>query len=127
MINQLYCSCCGDKRKFESKVLDVARIVNALKRYKQTSDFPQTRAFKELEHTIISDRTYPHFMCGTCHQVNTYQLQAYEKTLDDTLLKVVASLTGKNMEYNNILRLLAGHYPIKYRAIERYMTKKARE
>ena len=121
------CLVCNDARHFEAKVNDARRISNNIKDI--LSNYGHVYALEMYEkdgmrHHFDFDHQHQHFMCGSCHKVNTMSLKNIEDEIVDNLLKFIMLIkTDKTKvndgDYHLILRNLAGHYPGMYRNLEK--------
>lgn len=120
------CMVCHDATHFNTKLHDAQRIARTLERaidkYSNNSDLEEYNK-PDARGLFSFDHQHQHFMCGSCHKVNEHELRRYESEIDSALLKICTLITEQkidNGEIHQCLSLLGGHYPGKYRDLEKF-------
>lgn len=123
-MNPMYCSVCNDARQFDRKVNDANRISRQISMILQK--YRNVKVDYKINHDFDFDSQHQHFMCGTCMKVNLSLLNTAESSLNMNLSKFSNLIELKEADindYHQILRLLSGYYPGKYRVLERIWCK----
>ena len=105
------CLVCNDANHFEMKVCDARRIEQNLERI--LSEHKNVESDINLARTLFSfDHQHQHFLCGRCHKVDELKLKREEDKIDLLLSKICNLM--------EVLHNLQGHYPGKYKALEKF-------
>lgn len=129
MFNNGACFVCHDVNRFNTKVNNVRRINQYLQNKISGLEFDRGRTLTAEERTIMNniiyDKTNVHFMCGSCHKVNSHELTLEENKLKDTFILTIRAIKSvsdegvmKNVKHD-ILRALQGYFPIMYRVLDK--------
>ena len=113
------CFVCNDDKTFHTAVSEVRNMISVLNRFVKKVE--HNEKYYHLIQQLNNDRKHIHFMCGHCMKVNEMELRNLEYQLDELLVSFLLSAKEKNNYYYEILHMLQGHYPLKYKIIERYM------
>lgn len=125
-MTRIYCMACNDKNHFKMKVNDARNINHRLEEILTKYGKVQEMEKSDALHAFASDCIHQHFMCGHCPNVNESELRTEEDRINNNLLKLCHLIKTKDIDANDYhltLRLLSGHYPGKYRALEKVWQK----
>ena len=117
------CLVCNDEHKFKIAVNDVENMIYHLKNFVNKTQIKDNEYY-HLFYQFQNDSKHIHFICGVCHKVNEMRLKNLEKELDEILTNICIDIETKDTIYFEVLRTLQGHYPLKYKIFERYVSKK---
>ena len=117
------CLVCNDEHKFNIAINNVQNMIFQLKKIVKTKEV-KNENFYHLFYQFQKDSKHIHFKCGTCQKVNEMQLKNLEKELDEILTTICFQIKSKDTIYFKVLRILQGHYPLKYKIFEKYFLTK---
>ena len=116
------CLVCNDANHFEMKVCDARRIEQNLERI--LSEHKNVESDINLARTLFSfDRQHQHFLCGRCHKVDESRLKREEDKIDLLLSKICNLIKSNDFDHSKLMEVLhnlQGHYPGKYKALEKF-------
>ena len=120
---------CRAENKFNIEISNIKRITQQVKQLSNYENKQENnREIRELSSQLMYDKKYIHYMCGTCYKINETVLINLERQLDKLLIDFAIHYTvNKKGELQQILRILSGHYPLKYRSLENYCIKQERK
>lgn len=122
-----FCMVCNKVTQFNNAVFTARNIVSRLERMTVGMKEPERNsAYYHMMQNLCCDKMRIPFPCGQCYKVNMMELTNLEDKMNELICTFIANTTSKNKEYHELLRLLAGHYSMKYRAIETAISQKER-
>ncbi len=122
-----FCICCNKPTQFRNAVFTAQSIVHNLEMFTSDMVSPQKdNSYYHMLQNLSNDKQRISFPCGMCYKVNTMELSNLEQKMDELICKFIFNTSEKNGKYHELLRLLAGHYPMKYRIIEMAISQKER-
>lgn len=131
MFNQ-HCLYCQDKKRYEIKLMESRRIMMYLRRIAEntrgTGIELEEKQRIEIERALCGETASVHFMCGHCMAVNTMELNNTITDIKYSVIEIIALIKHlKKMEDNRanklkyeVLNALQGHFPIMWRAVNKY-------
>lgn len=120
-----FCMVCNKVTQFHNAVFTLRNIVNYLERITQKMENPHKDSVHyHIRQNLSNDKMRISFPCGQCYKVNTIELTNLENRMDDLICKFIFNTDSKSKEYYDLLRMLAGHYSMKYRIVETEIIKK---
>lgn len=128
-MHNMHCMVCNDPSRFRSKVNDAQRISRSLEQIIQKYGcLYDIKEYEDRQSMFEFDRQHSHVMCGHCSKINEQELRRAERDINSNLLKICSLITDESIDftsgdYHLSLRLLAGHYPGKYRSLEKFYYK----
>lgn len=114
-----FCMCCNATTQFRNAVFTASNIVQHLQRITGNLSCEKDREYYNILHLLSYDKRRISFPCGMCYKVNQRELDNMEEKMDELLCVFLLKHPEKVKYIHEILRLLAGYYPIKYRTVER--------
>lgn len=122
-----FCLCCNKPTQFYNSVHTVKNIVHYLETITRNMEHPpKNNEYYYMMQNLSNDKQRISFPCGQCYKINTIELFNLEKKMDELICKFIFNTSEKNGIYHNLLRLFAGHYPMKYHIIETAISQKER-
>lgn len=119
-MNPGYCVICTDYTHAKATLTDIRRIGYALNQLvKQNVNYNVHNCPAAY---VKNDTHHLHFMCGTCMKFNNSQLRQAENIVHSAAYSLCCNIQDgliSKKEYQEILRLLAGHYPMIYYTMEK--------
>ena len=118
------CICCNKTTQFRNAVMTASNIVNMLQRITQDISCERDEEYYNMIYLLKNDKRRISFPCNMCYKVNQNELDNLENEMDEMLSIFILKHPEKDRYLHQILRLLAGHYPMKYRVVEQETKKR---
>lgn len=116
-MNPSMCLICSDEKEYRRKLQEAKRIKTFLDNLARGMDIDKDNKFYRVCQSFSMGNSNIHFLCGTCYKVNTMELKNVERDINVLLTTIVLSDIDKKV-YHEVLGVLQGHYPLKYRTFE---------
>lgn len=112
------CLCCNKTTQFRNAVFTASNIVKYLQEIIENIKYIKDNQYYQMLHLLKNDKQRISFPCGMCYKVNQRELDSLEDEMDELLCIFILKYPDKEKYLHSILRLLAGHYPMKYKTLE---------